>query len=362
LFLTSYLLLERHGETVPAPQLERLARMIEFVAAYTKPNGLAPLIGDADDGRVQKLGGQALNDHRYLVSTGAVRFARADFKRAAGSFAEETFWLLGPDAGTSFDRLPDAAAPSSIAFPQGGFFVLRSATTHAVIDCGEVGMRGRGGHGHNDILSFELFINGMNVVTDSGAYIYTASREWRNRFRSTAFHNVAQVEDEEINRFVGADALWQLHDDARPLGVQWDSSGRGAYFGGSHNGYQRLLPPVFVRREMLMDTSGRVVVRDWIDGDGTRRLTWRFHLDPAVTPEIVDDTVRFSDGVREAWMTFADGLGRTVRIEPAWVSPSYGVRQPSRVLVIERTIPLPASLVCAFVARRPIPEDLCVKF
>ena len=45
-------------------------------------------------------------------------------------------------------------------------------------------MRGRGGHGHNDILSFELFLNGFNVVTDCGAYLYTASREWRNRFEA----------------------------------------------------------------------------------------------------------------------------------------------------------------------------------
>ena len=43
-------------------------------------------------------------------------------------------------------------------------------------------MHGRGGHGHNDILSFELWLDGMNLVTDCGAYLYTASREWRNRF------------------------------------------------------------------------------------------------------------------------------------------------------------------------------------
>ena len=69
---------------------------------------------------------------------------------------------------------------------------------------------GRGGHGHNDILSFELWLDGINLVTDCGAYLYTASREWRNRFRSTAFHNVVQVDDEELNRFLVPDNLWQL--------------------------------------------------------------------------------------------------------------------------------------------------------
>jgi hypothetical protein len=56
-------------------------------------------------------------------------------------------------------------------FDAGGFFVMRgSARTHVFIDCGEVGMRGRGGHGHNDVLSFELMLDGLNVITDSGAY------------------------------------------------------------------------------------------------------------------------------------------------------------------------------------------------
>lgn len=362
LFLTSYLLLERHGETVPAPQLDRLARMIEFVAAYTKPNGLAPLIGDADDGRVQKLGRQAVNDHRYLISTGAVRFGRPDFKLAAGACAEETFWLLGPDGAGRFDALAvEEAAPASAAFAHGGFYVLRGESSHVVVDCGDVGMRGRGGHGHNDILGFELFMNGLNVVTDCGAYLYTASREWRNRFRSTAFHNVVQVDDEEVNRFVGPDAMWQLHDDARPSYARFEQSAEGTYFAGGHTGYERLSPPVRVHREILADRSRpRVVVRDWIEGQGRRRLTWRFHFDPAVTPERIDGDVRLRGGDREVWMRF--DAPAAASFEPGWVSPSYGVRQATHVLVIEQTTELPASLVCVFADRRPTADDLCVKF
>src|SRR4029077_13276749 len=122
------------------------------------------------------------------------------------------------------------SAPQSEAFPHGGFYVLRSERAHVIVDCGEVGMQGRGGHGHNDILSFELWLDGTNFVTDCGAYLYTASRDWRNRFRSTAFHNVVQVDDEELNRFFIPDNLWQLHDDARPRDVVWRPGKRIDYF------------------------------------------------------------------------------------------------------------------------------------
>lgn len=351
LFLTSYLLLDRCGEAVPAPQLERLEKMLEFVAAYTKPNGLAPLIGDADDGRVQKLGPQAINDHRYLLSTGAVRFARGDFKRAAGRFWEESFWLLGPLGAAAFDALPAATTRSgSHAFSAGGFYILRGLSSHVVVDCGEVGMRGRGGHGHNDITSFELFLNGMNVITDCGAYLYTASREWRNKYRSTAFHNVAQVDDEELNRFVGEDALWQLHDDAHPIDVAWEVDGAGTYFRGGHDGYARLFPPVRSTRELFVDAERPcVTLRDRLEGASDYRVTWRFHLDPLVSADVIEDDVRIRQGDREVWL-LAAGRPHHPRIVSGWVSPSYGVRLETSV--VEMTGHVPAMFSCVFADTR----------
>ncbi len=357
LFQTSYLLLERHGEAVPDAQAARLARMLEFVAAYTKPDGLAPLIGDADDGRVQKLGSQRLNDHRYLLSTGAAQCARPDLKAAAGRFWEESFWLLGPAGATAFDSLPGDAPPRSAAFPAGGFYVLRSPSAHVVIDCGEVGMRGRGGHGHNDITSFELYLNGMNLVTDCGAYLYTASREWRNRFRSTAFHNVAQVDDAEFNRFIGPDALWQLIYDAHPVDLNWKTDGFGGYFCGGHDGYARLVPPVASKREIYLDPQRpRVAVRDHLASAGPRGTTWRFHFDPSVTAELVGPDCRLQSAGHEAWLLAADEQdSRVRRLERGWVSSGYGVRAETWVLVIPDN-KMPTSLACVF-AEAFLPAD-----
>ena len=114
--------------------------------------------------------------------------------------------------------------------------MLQNDSTHVFIDCGEIGMRGRGGHGHNDILSFELFMRGSGVISDCGAYVYTASREWRNKFRSTAFHNTIQVDDEEVNRFVEPNALWQMQYDAIPDNVQWRFDASGSFWEGGHTG------------------------------------------------------------------------------------------------------------------------------
>ena len=168
-FLTCGLLLDLLGEPPPPAWRTRLERMFEFVEAYVKPDGLVPLVGDADDGRIQKLGQQSLTDHRYLLSTGAVLFGREDFKRGAQRFYEESFWLLGPDGAAAFDNVSAPPSPlQSKAFADGGFYVLRSERAHVIVDCGEVGMQGRGGHGHNDILGFELWLDGTSFVTDCG--------------------------------------------------------------------------------------------------------------------------------------------------------------------------------------------------
>jgi hypothetical protein len=366
-FLTSYELLKRGGETPPAANWSRLERMCEFVHAYTKPDGRAPLIGDADDGRIQILGPEAIGDHRYLLSTAAIVFGRADFKATAGRCWEETFWLLGPDASARFDALAaDADPPRSVGFADSGFYVLCGRDAHLIVDCGEVGMGGRGGHGHNDILSFELFMLGHNLITDCGAYLYTASRQWRNAFRSTAFHNTVQVDGEELNRFVGPDALWQLRYDAVPTGATLTRGRCTDAFRGGHRGYERLASPVSHARTLVLDTCApRVLVRDRLDGAGEHALVWRFHLDPRVIAHIEvagdlgdpgdpgDNAVRLACDGRDVWLLPDAAAARfTLSLQPGWVSPSYGVKVPTTVVVWETRARLPVEASFLFAESR----------
>ena len=354
-FLTSYLRLRLAGVEPPAACWSRLERMCEFVAAYTKPNGLSPLIGDNDDGRVQVLGTQARLDHRYLLSTAALISDRGDLKAAAGCCWDETFWLLGAVARERFERLPSTAVvPHSVAFPHGGVYVLRTPTTHLVVDCADVGLAGRGGHGHNDILSFELFLNGANIVTDCGAYLYTASREWRDRFRSTAFHNTVQVDGEELNRFIAPDRLWNLHYDAKPVAPSLRRGHRVDVFTGAHSGYARLDPPLAHMRRFVVDRERpRVLVRDALSGGGRRDLVWRFHFDPSVRAAAhgYDVCLSWDDG--SVWLMPIEGEGLlSLSLEDGWVSPGYGVKVPAPVAVWRGTVSIPASASFLFAERQ----------
>ena len=356
-FLTTFRLLSLNGRQVPDSCWHRLQRMFHFTAAYTPPDGRAPLVGDADDGRVQRLGPQSIGDHRYLLSTGAAIAGDRSLKTAAGRFWEESFWLLGADGAAAFDDLPGGPMPASAAFPRGGFYAMRSGRSHVFIDCGEVGMNGVGGHGHNDILSFELVLDGARLVSDSGSYLYTASREMRNRFRATAAHNTVQVDGAELNRFISPDDLWRLRDDARPVDVAWHPATTDApwdYFRGAHTGYDREPHRVHHVREIALDHRQPVlIVRDRLTGSGIHDFVWRFHFAADVEASAAGGGVVLRVAGREFRMLIAGVAPESLRLERDWISPSYGVKVESTTAVISYTGAVPVQAEVLFTSLAP---------
>src|SRR5207244_909494 len=102
-----------------------------------------------------------------------------------------------------------------------------------------------------------------------------------------------------------------------------------------HLGYLRFPSPVSHTREFFLSKEApRLLVVDRVGATGRHSLVWRFHLDPAVTPTLHDRDVRLSTGSREVWLlTNAVTARFSVALEPGWVSPRYGVKVPTTVLV-----------------------------
>lgn len=76
-----------------------------------------------------------------------------------------------------------------IFYPQFGIYGYKSNEFYLGISAGGNGQNGKGGHAHNDKLSYELFVQGTQITRDPGSYVYTSSLDERNRFRSTKAHN-----------------------------------------------------------------------------------------------------------------------------------------------------------------------------
>jgi uncharacterized heparinase superfamily protein len=287
---------------LPDSHRKRLDRMLAFTRDYTRPDGLAPQMGDADDGRFLPLRDYANADPRSHL---------------------HLFDQAGVDYVTAIEHA---------AYPKGGFWIMRSGDLYAIARCGDVGVRGLGSHAHNDQLSFELALGKQPLVVDPGSYVYTADLEERALFRSTSFHSTLRVGGFEQNPLRN-DSPFTLDDRTRAELMQWQTNGPSAIFEGMHHGYERLDPPAtHVRRIDFRGGERRITVTDTVLSDGVHELEWTFPLAPC--------EVRTADGRAvakfDAGRLEIESPGLKFEVDDGWYSPSYGIRIPTSFLRASR--------------------------
>jgi len=190
-----------------------------------------------------------------------------------------------------------------------------------------VGLRGRGGHGHNDALSFDLVLDGRDIIIDSGCFVYTSSREMRKQYVSAFAHNVATIDDMEpapINeqRFIHATFM-------ETKVSEWDVGADMDCFGGEHHGYEKLAQPVVYKRGIcLLKHPERVLIEDTFQGIGEHHVAIRFHFAPGWQLERNGQRIHLrhnDDAVLDYYLTWSEP-GMEFRCEESYYSPSYGIK------------------------------------
>jgi uncharacterized heparinase superfamily protein len=199
------------------------------------------------------------------------------------------------------------------------------------------------------VLSFEAVLDRVHLVTDCGAYLYTADYRERNLFRSTAFHNTPRIDEQEINRFVRPEYLWQLHDDAAPEVREVTLGPWADRLTVSHGGYRRLESPVTpVRTFELEHATHRLTISDEFDGVGDHTVEVPLHLAPGVEVQSsAPGRIILQSRERQFCITWHSELPWVVRTEQGRVSSTYGVAHASTVLIWQRTGPLAALAMTA---------------
>ena len=230
---------EPGGGSVPlAPQaIARLQAATACVAAWMKPNGRPPQIGDTNSGRLFKLHPAVAGapdelhedplDHRALLSVGAALFDHPDpdwpsadtwfdgvvaralaggrklpagaaaqvptQHRDAAGLARLLADIRALPAGSKQEITLDLAGLSGRieprVFPDFGLIVVRDGAAYLSLRCvGAYPARATLGHFHDDNLALELYHDGGDLIADPGSYLYTPLAEMRDRYRSAPVH------------------------------------------------------------------------------------------------------------------------------------------------------------------------------
>jgi hypothetical protein len=261
----------------------KLHQMLDYIRAYLRPDGFAPLIGDTDSGRVLPVGHRRADDHAYLLKT----------------------------------EIHDS--PSQ-AFPEAGTYIMRDGDLYLCFNASDSGINGRGSHGHNDALSIEVSAGGRAFIVDPGTYVYSADLQKRHEFRSTAYHSTVQIDGREQNT-IDVQTPFVIGNEAKPRVLEWKTNAEVDKVVAEHYGYA----PVTHRRSVTFNKRERTwLIDDEFFGEGEHVYEVRFHFDAGLDVNVRGASVEARHGDLALLVSSLNSDVPPPRLENQPVSRDYG--------------------------------------
>jgi hypothetical protein len=195
---------------------ERSKAAVNWLYQMIDPEtGDGPNLGANDGARLFVLSSTEYRDYRSSVQLGAVLFLGKKVYRE-GPWDEPLVWLgLGkspsPDPshqGRGINLSVGQISPplvggvggggvirKSCIMPEGGYVIINAVTSNGKRSRGIIRFPNfRFRPGHADVLHFDLWYKGINILRDSGTYSYNADEPWQHYFSSTEAHNTVQFD------------------------------------------------------------------------------------------------------------------------------------------------------------------------
>ncbi len=189
--------------------------------------------------------------------------------------------------------------------------------------CGKLGQNRKGGHDHNDNLSYLLYYNMEPFVVDIGSYCYTSNFKERNKFRSTLSHNTLWIDGIEQNEFsekINEDMFWMDTDKSNPriiINEKREVKGEIEYGGKQYT------------RHIIYDST-EILITDIYDNKLEKKIN--IYLAPNIKVEAVENNVY------KLWndnnCIYLDAMDTIVNIEDNDFSPQYGVKTKSKKIIL----------------------------
>jgi len=320
--------------------LSRVSKASRFIYQMQDNTGRVPNYGANDGALIVPLNGCDYLDYRPVVQAVHYFFNKSKLYDK-GPWDEDLLWLFGPDAQRA--SLESVQRLSS-KFQHGGYYTLRNQDSWAMVRCHTFNSR----PGHADMLHTDLWWSGINILRDSGTYMYNCPEPWSSYFGSTAAHNTIVIDGLDqtraFSRFARLD--WTR---SRFLAYRESGKSQAGVIQGEHYGYRNRNNAVH-RRTILSLNSCWLIIDDVL-GSGSHdiRLCWQlcdYHYE-IKNNNLVLKTESGPVGI--AVLNSADKSAfecfRGDMCPAGWQSLYYGNRTPSPVLICRQKAALPVRFV-----------------
>lgn len=335
IYATDLFLFHALLETVNDAWRARLKRMADYLAALTSADGLIPLMGDDDGGRVFHPYGNRRRFGAATLASCCVYFGGNDWPHLPDDLLEQAAWWYGEE--TFLNRPGKAQRPQPRLFPDAGVVVLCSASAQIVVDTRAFGHAGAG-HSHAHALQIVCRSGDRDVLIDPGTYTYVAEPLWRARFRGTAFHNTIRIDG--FDQAPGAGPFRWIDKPVTEI-LRWKENEEWCFLDAicAYRGFRH-------RRMMLWLRDPAVLaVADEISGGANGRehqieQFWHCGSDMAASSRgnyrIGDDALLVLPADAAAVLSEGGEYG--------WQSEVPGRKTPRPVIVVSRKTGLPATM------------------
>lgn len=348
------LVLRANGRPAPDVLRRDVARMVDALVRLTHPDDEIALLSDSALGMsfppaaLRAVWGDLLDAR--TADDAALRHRPLFRHRAPACPSPAVVQAAVPDGALRVHAARHAETHS-------GIVVLGTPRVRVIADVGALCPDELPAHAQADTFTFELSVDGVRLVVDSGVDEY-APGKWRAYYRSTRAHNTVVVDEADSSECWGsfrAARRARVHDARVSARAGWRE------LSARHDGFRRLGGGVDHARTFALHDSGLLVVRDVVTGHGAHRVDRFLHLHPGV--EILpgagpsDRVLRRGDvAVRLTWSGEGDPAIVIGTVDPpqGWYGERFGARRPAAVLAWTHAGPLPTRAALAL-----LPLDAC---
>lgn len=212
------------------------------------------------------------------------------------------------------------------SFEKSGFYIVKDQNKKLIFDTGDICPTYLPAHGHCDALSFELSINSIPLIVNSGTYSYK-NGNWRDYFRSTKAHNTVSVSDQEQSQFWGSFRVAKRIKKVKRKqfiykDIQFYAGAYVSYHGTEHKRYIG-----YIGEDMI-------IVLDDVKVKSKDNINSHLHFIPGTNLDIQDNTISLANG-EDAIKIITIGT-RKIDIEQGWYSEQFNVKEQNNILMLKK--------------------------
>ena len=311
---------KRNNLEIPSFIKETIKKIGMSNIAIKKPNHHQPMQGDSDD-----------TDLRDIITRCAAVLEDGELK--FGGFSEidfESVWELDEKSLKNYSKVQTEEPKNiSIALKESGNFYLRDSFkengNYLWFSCGPIGS----GHGHAELLHFDLTYNGENFFIDSGRYTYVEGEPKRIELKNCCSHNTTIIDNKFFTKFSGS---WGIVKTPLILNSYYDFTEKYDYVDGGHLGYTDLSDPVIPFRKIFYLKPDLWIITDEFNAGNTHTFKQFFNFDTNINI-FFENNYAVLNGKNTLYMKWSDEIKK--EIKNTLISKEYNKLESSKRIETE---------------------------